>query len=72
MNNFLLILKFIGLFFTICGGVWLMNIPFSLMSEANTAENVLGYFLFVFVPTITITLLVLEIKNIFNQLKIKK
>jgi len=33
---------------------------------------VFGYFLFVFFPAITITLLVLEIKNIYHQLKIRK
>ena len=71
MNYLLLALKFIGLFFTICGGFWLMNIPFSLMSQANTAENVLGYFLFIFIPAITITLVVLEIRNIYHQIKMK-
>ena len=72
MKNFLLTLKFIGIFLTICVGILLMNIPFWLMSQANTSENIMGYFLFIFFPAITITVLYFEIKNIYNQLKIKK
>ena len=73
MKKTILILKFfILLFFLICGAILLLNIPLWLMSQHDTIENVIGYFMFGLIPALTITILYLKIKKLYKQLNSKQ